>query len=761
MDIQSNSYTYNNYNQKRSQKSTATKHTATQRQQQQQQLTSSASVVTTGAAVQSPHVSTSTTYNNNSNESCGFKKKYKYNTHSFGNNANNFNTVNNSSYQNLSSRSLRWNSANENSHFSANYSRSRRSYYNKHRYGSGNAYSYNGGNYSTDNYQRSNNNNSSSSNKQFTNSRQQQHSYVDNNFQYFNFGKYHQSSFIQFPSSVATCSSSSTTAAAAALTSNLAVAASSSSTPSNILNVPYEYAQLPNVVLAKIYSYLPLKDRLNASASCQSWRSGLFNNPCLWTSYDLVIYLCNKLIDLKSSHFKLKHFAKLTKNCVFKFDSNDLTLIEKLTNSLELIKSNEPNNLKCLTLAPLFSFDSNDDAQNSLRNTNDYFDSHFELEKKERLKLRLFKSIKELMNGSKVIEHLALGFLSDVARSGENLLELVNELDKKQSQNLKSLHISSIKKSSVLYLSKLSSVSAVNKSVCSPLSMPPITLSSLVEKFSNLKYLSIDFNDLTDDLIRSEMFVTSLKKLNLNVNNLNNTNETKSMQRNQAWLYAASKNPNLRVAVNVLVQEDFARKYNSVLSSNIPLETLRMYFCKSFNPEIIQFLSDSYSDTLQSLCIVDSIVEPTLRYHNPLRFDAEPDPLILLCWKCKSLQELVVVGYEMLEINLIAIAKLRANLKKFHVAMDCIIDLKYGKFRNDDFIEDEEGEDTIVDYGFCSDQVIDKVCKILGSQNWHPLEKEELPLSVYDFDVPYEEAYLETLVNEQAYSCFDSKQIKM
>jgi hypothetical protein len=45
-----------------------------------------------------------------------------------------------------------------------------------------------------------------------------------------------------------------------------------------------------------------------------------------------------------------------------------------------------------------------------------------------------------------------------------------------------------------------------------------------------------------------------------------------------------------------------------------------------------------------------------------------------------------------------------------------------------------------------------KVCKILGSQNWHPLEKEELPLSVYDFDVPFEEAYLETLSREQIYN---------
>ena len=45
-----------------------------------------------------------------------------------------------------------------------------------------------------------------------------------------------------------------------------------------------------------------------------------------------------------------------------------------------------------------------------------------------------------------------------------------------------------------------------------------------------------------------------------------------------------------------------------------------------------------------------------------------------------------------------------------------------------------------------------KVCKILGSQNWHPLEKDELPLCVYDSNVPYEEAYLDTIVKDQYYA---------
>lgn len=82
--------------------------------------------------------------------------------------------------------------------------------------------------------------------------------------------------------------------------------------------------------------------------------------------------------------------------------------------------------------------------------------------------------------------------------------------------------------------------------------------------------------------------------------------------------------------------------------------------------------------------------------------------------------------------------------------MDCIIDLKYGKFRSDDdFVEDEDGDDTLVDCGSCSEIVMDKVRNILNNPNWHPLEKEELPLSIYDLDVPHEEAYLDKLIADQ------------
>lgn len=67
------------------------------------------------------------------------------------------------------------------------------------------------------------------------------------------------------------------------------------------------------------------------------------------------------------------------------------------------------------------------------------------------------------------------------------------------------------------------------------------------------------------------------------MNNLNISNETKNLQRNESWLFAVVKNPYFRITINVLVQEEFVRKYNSILSSNMPLETLRFKFFHPFH----------------------------------------------------------------------------------------------------------------------------------------------------------------------------------
>ena len=178
------------------------------------------------------------------------------------------------------------------------------------------------------------------------------------------------------------------------------------------------------------------------------------------------------------------------------------------------------------------------------------------------------------------------------------------------------------------------------------------------------------------------------------------------------------KNSNVRVSLNFLkAQLSSTRSSNlsnqsifEILKPNIPLESFAMHFCKSLNSQLIDFIGNNYSQTLKKFIINDAIAEPTLRYNNPLLYDIEPDSIVLLCWRCRLLEELQIIGYEIAEMNLVAIAKLRNNLRIFRVPMDCIIDLKYGNFVNsDNFVEDDDGEDIVIEYGFCRRKIIDKV----------------------------------------------------
>lgn len=348
-----------------------------------------------------------------------------------------------------------------------------------------------------------------------------------------------------------------------------------------VTNNSNDYSLLPNVVLTKIYSYLSLKDRLNASVACKSWRLALFN-PCLWHEYKLSIYLCNRLQDVRSAYFKSHNLSRYTPNLAVKYEPNDLVLFEHVCKLFENLKRAESNgagrlinkNLKQISLQPytsdyfeieydaedgssqademfeqseqeLCSFrnDDNEDIFNSFDGYCDDYDRNLNF---GQLNKKLFGLLKEIILDTKCLEHLGLGLLSDLSAKKENLIELLAGLNKKHLFNLKSLHISTIQTRSIASLVSKSSFgeqstssSSSSSSVSSPTSnsssqsdssslfsakhlestasLVPnddglVFISDLLCQFINLSQLSIDYNDLSDEFLKSTVCLISLKK---------------------------------------------------------------------------------------------------------------------------------------------------------------------------------------------------------------------------------------------------------
>lgn len=203
-----------------------------------------------------------------------------------------------------------------------------------------------------------------------------------------------------------------------------------------------------------------------------------------------------------------------------------------------------------------------------------------------------------------------------------------------------------------------------------------------------------------------------------------------------------------------------------------------MYFCSSLNVDLLCYLSVHYRSTLECLDVIDSVTEPALRYHNLFR--AEPDPLVLLAWQCKKLTSLTILGqclrtffisthvsiflgYEVLEVNLLAIAKLRPQLRAFNVCADCVMTLQYGHLHmNRQFVEDDDGNDAFIQYGICTNSIqaivsrsnveghririisLQQIGQVLGWP-WHPLSKHEIPIGVYEYTVPLELSFIDQI----------------
>ncbi len=269
------------------------------------------------------------------------------------------------------------------------------------------------------------------------------------------------------------------------------------------LSTSSDFSNLPNICLANIFKYLSLKERLNASLTCKNWRHTLFNTPCLWYELNLSVLLCKT--SKASLNFKLEsNISNYTPNLTLKYDLYSFGFF--LKNVCNLFEKLNSKYLRTISFIPC----GLDKPQSNTTGNISYIDTS--------LNKRLFELLKKTISNSNCIEHFALGdcfsiYFSDNTTNELKLKhetkELLLSLNEKHSSNLKSLHISTIDKSSYVFRKS----NANNRVVDMPVIVQSqLFLSNYLGNFVNLLCLSIDYEDLNDEFLNSAACINTLKR---------------------------------------------------------------------------------------------------------------------------------------------------------------------------------------------------------------------------------------------------------
>ncbi|ELT88615.1 hypothetical protein CAPTEDRAFT_23856, partial [Capitella teleta] len=390
------------------------------------------------------------------------------------------------------------------------------------------------------------------------------------------------------------------------------------------------WEQLPSTVFVQILSYLPLTDRLNATSVCRTWRGCLFQ-PCLWRSIDFSVNILGR----KRAKLLSKMCARFVREVHLNFSASFYADVKETLKILRELTTNP--NLERLTLRP----------------------SSCQLGWPEReanhCKELIVNSLKEIIINSRRLKHLSLGCIGELTDASDDLLLL---LLKHQSQHLTSLHINSVKEDPYSY--RL-------------LDLPELTFSG----FHCLSTLGIDYDYVTNALFHSFIHSnkTSLDSIIIHVHGISADHEVIS---NDTWHQMVSANPNLGVTLNLIHSIDGSSDMLHLLKPAMPLMHLRQFFCEGINISAMRFISQHVVSRLRSIVIVDGMeneiaLEEGREVFPPfpnmyMSHDMDEDPFVMLAWKAPNLERLTLIGYEIMQEDVVAIARLRGpHLKHLEI----------------------------------------------------------------------------------------------
>nr|XP_023028082.1 F-box only protein 39-like [Leptinotarsa decemlineata] len=289
------------------------------------------------------------------------------------------------------------------------------------------------------------------------------------------------------------------------------------------------WAHLPSLVITKIFTMLDKHDRKNASEVCKNWRREYFQ-PRFWPTVTFFIENNN----LEKSRFLTNIFGSNVKHVKIIMDSFSKACIEELFDLMQKLAWN--NKLKTLSINP----------------------THCDLETfKNQVKIR-WESVdwKEVMTQFEIclprLTEFSIGCLGILPLQVDWILEKLNP------KSLKILRLASFSRNPPLF----------NDYYFNPI---------LLRSFVKLEVLSIDYDQLCDEVLETLNNAINFKILVVHLHGFH-TNHEGTTER--AWGTFKKNHPGIilnLILVHALKQVNILPK--KVLRKQMPLKYLQIYSC--------------------------------------------------------------------------------------------------------------------------------------------------------------------------------------
>ncbi|KAL3866408.1 hypothetical protein ACJMK2_043709 [Sinanodonta woodiana] len=448
---------------------------------------------------------------------------------------------------------------------------------------------------------------------------------------------------------------------------------------------------MPSVPIVEIFSYLSQKDRLRASSSCKRWRSCLFH-PSLWSGVVLNLSYSKR----QRTRFLVERCGRFLREVVVCFNSNNPTEVRECLRILEVLSENKVIASLCLQPASC----------------------HLEWTSEPPFYVtdRYLNCIEKIICNSRKLQHLSLGSVDQLLEHSHTVLELLSHY---HCDRLKALHLASVKEDSENY-------GIIDLNV------------DLIHSFKALQHLSIDYDYLSSSLL--EAFLSpekdQLERLCIHVHGIEPDHEKIT---NETWRKLQNRHPKLEVTINLIHSYEGVASLLDILQPCLPLTNFRQFFCSNLNLAAVDFISNHYSESLRSFYVIDGFQDG---YPNVYISTTDEDPFVMMAWRCSKLEEFTLIGYEVLDDNVVAIARLRGqNLKTFNIPYSCV-----------STVYETDRENAMLVERYVKPELADMVSSSLG-WSWQPLPDNQTPRAVYDDQADAETAYMKLLHLDQAWKC--------